>query len=137
MLDISNKNIITITRGDTETIPLRVFTDNGERKYSSFPNKNDKIFFALMEPNQIFETAILKKAFWYTDVDKENGLIKIKLDSLDTEFLAEGTYYYTIKILRKDPLKEEDDSQGTIETLIDRTKFIIIDGIRESNYPVD
>ena len=43
MLDISNKNIITMTRGDTETISLPISTEVGE---------NDKIFFGLMEPNQ-------------------------------------------------------------------------------------
>lgn len=135
MLDISNKNIITMTRGDNETIPLKLFTDNYKKKYIFFPNQNDKIFFALMEPNQTFENAIVKKVFGYKDVDKENGVINIKLDSIDTEFLASGDYYYTIKILRKDSWKEEDDDQGTVETLVDRTKFIIVDSIRESQLP--
>lgn len=135
MLDISNKNIITMTRGDNETIPLKLFTDNYKKKYIFFPNRNDKIFFALMEPNQTFETAILKKIFGYDDVDQENGVINIKLDSIDTEFLASGDYYYTIKILRKDSWEEESDDQGTVETLVERTKFIIVDSIRESQLP--
>ena len=128
MLDISNNNIITMTRGDTQTIPLYIFTDNSKlTHYAFFPNINDKIFFAITEANQKFEDAIVKKIYYYNDVDKATGRIDVKMESYDTQYLVPGTYYYTVKLLRKSPWEDEDDDRGTVETVLDKTKFVLVD----------
>lgn len=128
MLDIGINNLITMTRGDTQTIPLYIFTSNSiTTKYAFFPNRYDKIFFAIMEPGQKFEDAIVKQIYYYDDVDKEDGKINVKLSSTDTQFLQPGTYYYTVKLLRKSPWEITDDTMGTVETIIDKTKFVLID----------
>lgn len=128
MLDVNINNTITMTRGDTYKIPLYIFTSNSELKhYAFFPNVNDKIFFAIMEPNQKFEDAIIKKVYYYQDVDKETGKIDIKMESTDTQYLTPGTYYYSVKLLRKSPWEKTDDTQGTVETVVDKTKFVLVD----------
>ena len=128
MLDVSKNNIITITRGDTHDIPLHIFLSNSILKdYSFFPNRYDKIFFAVMEPNQKFEDALIKKIYYYNDVDKETGKIDIKMESTDTQYLTPGTYYYCVKLLRKSPWEVTDDTSGTVETVVDKTKFILVD----------
>jgi hypothetical protein len=93
-----------MTRGDTVEIPLHIFFNNPSfRNIAYFPNIHDKIYFAIMEPNQPFEEAIVKKIYEYNDVDQLTGVVNVKLDSYETEFLAPGNYYYTVKILKKTP----------------------------------
>ena len=123
---INRKNEITMSRGDTETITLYIFYGDDSCIY--LPDSTDKVFFALMEANQDFEFAIVKKVYDSTIVtyDDKKITIKIKLDSIDTEFLNTGTYFYTIKILLKKNA-DDKDNQGIVKTLIDRTKLILID----------
>lgn len=123
---VNRKNEITISRGDTETITLYIFYDTDSCIF--LPDSFDKVFFGLMEANQEFEQAIVKKVYDGTIVssDDEKVIIKIKLESIDTEFLNTGVYFYTIKTLLKNS-PEEEDTLGTVKTLIDRTKFVIID----------
>lgn len=134
MLDISNNNIITMSRGDDNILPLHLFYGTNDRltNYSYFPNRHDKIFFAIMEPNQPWEKAIFKKAYTMPEIynlnpsfDKD-GIIKIKLKSTDTEFLQPDTYYYMVKLLKKDPFDDTDDREGKVETVVEKTRFVII-----------
>ena len=119
------ENTIEITRGDSEIIPLSVFYIRPNLiNISYFPNRYDKIFFAVMEPGQKFEDAIIKKIYTYDDIDQRTGIIDVKFDSIDTQFLKPGTYYYTVKILKKG-LEDVDDNMGRIETVLSNTKFVI------------
>lgn len=129
MLDITNNNIVTISRGDTVTVPLHLFygIENKLTNLAFFMNRTDKVYFAVCEPNQSFEDAIIKKIITYDEVDKKNGVIPIKMEGTDTEFLHPGTYYYIVKLLRKPVWKEVPDEEGTLSTVISKTKFIIID----------
>lgn len=135
MLDICNNNVITMTRGDELIIPLRLFYNIDERlsHIAFFINKNDKVLFALCEPRQNFEDAIVKKVITYDEIEEYNkekhsqGIVPIPFKGVDTEFLHTGNYYYTVKILRKSVWKDEQDSDGKLDTVISKTKFILID----------
>lgn len=135
MMQISNNGIITTIRGDYEIIPLHIFT-NGEKSLTNnsyIPQANDKVFFAITEPNQRFEDAILKKVYCIKDLDsttynKSTGEFNIILDSADTEWLVPGDYYYQVKILKKDVFDDtQADGEGKPITVIPKTKFVIYD----------
>lgn len=136
MLQISNNNQIIMTRGDSDIIPVHLYYGK-ERDYLTnntyYVNKNDKVFFAIMEPNQHFEDAIVKKAYLIKDLDgrtydKQSGTLYVRLDSSDTEWLMPGDYYYQVKLLKKDPFNEnQPDYEGRPDTVIQKTKFIIVD----------
>lgn len=112
--------IIRICRGDDICIPL--FIDCGNDDYSSryTLGDNDTIFFALMQPNQRFECAILLKTFTKDSQKTEDGDILIKIDSKDTENLFGGKYYYMIKLQTHD-----EGGNKTICTLVPNREFYI------------
>ena len=115
---VNRKNEITMSRGDNETLTL--YTTNKHVCEIWRPSEDDKVYLGIMEANQDFENAIVKKAYDSSVVGvlDDTIVIKIKLDSLDTEFLREGTYYYTIKMWLKD--------NDLTETLVNRTKLVLI-----------
>ncbi len=125
MVKITN-NTVELTRGDSAIIPLSVFYSKPNLiNISYFPNRYDKIYFSVMEANQSFENAIIKKIYTYDDINQQTGIIKVKFDSIDTQFLKPDTYYYTVKILKKGLDSNLEDSMGRIETVISNTKFVI------------
>lgn len=82
-----------ITRGDSDIIPVHLYYGK-ERDYLTnntyYVNRNDKVFFAIMEPNQRFEDAIVKKVYRIKDCDeltydKTSGTLYVRIDSADTE----------------------------------------------------
>lgn len=75
-----------------------------------------------MDPHQPFENALIKKAFTKKDEDKYGNLY-VTLQPEDTIDLIPGTYYYAIKAIYT--LGDEDEVR--IDTIIQRTKFIIVE----------
>lgn len=126
MFDISNNQIITITRGDTAytTLYINLGTELSPLIYDL--GSLDKVYFAIMEPNTSFEHALVRKVYTYQNYDYENHILKIEFNSEDTEYLIPGTYYYMVKLLRPaNPLNIDDKDK--IDTIISKKKFIIID----------
>lgn len=117
MFDISN-NIITLSRGDTFSLDVLVNLGTTWDPTIYALDEGDKLYFALMEPNQPFEHALIRKVFTKDDQD-EDGFILMNFKSEDTEFLLPGLYYYTIKLSR------EDDT--IVDTIVTKTKFTILD----------
>lgn len=117
MFNISDNKIITVSRGDS--FALDVFVNIGtpwdETLYTL--QGEDKLYFALCEPNQPFEFALIRKVFTKDDVT-EDGLVHMEFTPEMTEYIMPGTYYYTIKLVTND---------GDISTIISKTKFYIID----------
>lgn len=147
MFDISNNGIMTITRGDTavanlqinlgttmfpEIFDLRETNDEGEKLPEA------KIFLGIMEPNQPFEKAIVKKIYTAKDYSMQSHTVRIKFESSDTENLLPGVYYYSIKLYRPqwksswsdkpgDNLDFPEETNDRIDTIISKKKFIILD----------
>jgi hypothetical protein len=89
----------------------------------------DVIYFAIMNPNQGLENALLIQGYTKEDIEVDiNGkFIPIKLTSRDTAKFDPGVYYYVVKLQVGGSL---DDLGKRIEpdevrTIIERTKFII------------
>ena len=120
MFRVSPTKIIEITRGDSFLYPL--FINIGTEMYPEryLLKDDDVVYFAVMEPNQRFEDAILKKVYTAADEETADGDVLIKLDSMDTQYLLPGKYYYTIKV-------KFSDSKLPIQTIIDNREFWILD----------
>ena len=121
-------NIIKLNRGDSYE-----FTINVAEKINSFKDsilaESEAIYFALLYPHQRFEDAILVKGYGQEDQDVKTSEITIKITPKMTRNLAPGIYYYTVKLQRGGTLDDitDDDDPKEIQTLIERTKFIIND----------
>lgn len=121
MFDISKNKIITVNRGDSFEFNLMVNQGTVLNEVAYTMAENDKVYFALMEPNQKFEDALIVKI--YTKEDQwSNGEITVHFDASDTENLHPGLYYYQVKLRT---ITENSDDEVT--TVIGKTKFILLD----------
>ena len=125
MFNIAKNGIITITRGDSAETSLYINTGTELKPVITRLGKNDKIYLGVMEPNQLFEDALIKKVYTYKDhTDEKDPYLTISFDCEDTENLLPGVYYYSIKLYRPgDGLTTKD----RIDTIVPKRKFIIVD----------
>lgn len=98
-------------RGDTYTIEATIYCGNNLTKQLYTLMDGDELYFAILEPNQCWENAIIKKK--YTTAD-----FKISLDPKDTMCLIPGLYYYQIKLRNKG---------GEVCTLCNRSNLYILE----------
>ena len=117
MLALTNIGQIRLTRGDTLTLPIQI--NQGDNMYPILYElgEKDEVYFALMEPNQPWEQAILKKKFGYED--QIDGIIPLILRPSDTMCLLPGLYYYQIKV------RIYQDDEYIVNTIIPKTHFWI------------
>ena len=124
MFDISYDGIIRLSRGDTANITLFINQGTKIQPIRYYLKDNDILYFAISEPNQLFEDAIVKKIFTTEDSTfTDDGDLIIKINSIDTEYLRPGTYYYEVKLRTNDV--ESDGNKYQVNTIISRRKFII------------
>jgi hypothetical protein len=147
MLSISNNGIITISRGDSFSIPLfinqgtelepvRYELKTGEAIYFGivFPDgeclvdasqrkffvQDGVTYLGIPEPNLTFDNALVRKTFDSTNKN-DDGDVVMSFTSQDTAFLLPGTYYYQVraKILK--------DNVEYVNTIIKKTAFNVIE----------
>lgn len=131
MHTISNNGFVRLTRGDSFQVPL--FINMGTKckplRFEILKHPKASLYFGIMEYDQTFENALIKKYYDSSDCKKdfdnkiynlvtEEGDILIKLKSTDTEYLLPGRYYYEAKL---------DMGDGIINTIIPKTEFFILD----------
>lgn len=121
MFNIAFNGIITVTRGDSFSFPLQIDFGNSYNTTAASLAPNDKLYVAVMEPNQSFENALIKKVYTAEDVVK--GIVNIKFRPQDTECVLPGKYYYQIKLQRFN----DDQSDYDVDTIIDKTLFFILE----------
>lgn len=124
-------NILQMNRGDTLQFNFTIDNDSAENGCYVLQD-NDALYFGLMDPNQMFENALVKKKYTIDDINPDDpyGTITITLDPEDTLDLEPGRYYYMIK-LKMDhwALNGEGDTDHieSVTTIINKTKFFIYD----------
>ena len=125
MFDISNEGIISVNRGDSFETPLFINqgTEIAPIRYEL--TENDELYFAVMEPNQRFESAIIRKVYTVDSDKTEEGDILIKFSPTDTEYLLPGKYYYTVK-LRTHTGEGEEENDYTVQTIIPQKEFYVV-----------
>lgn len=115
-----SQNIITINRGDSFEFIVNI-VDNQGNPYTM--RNNDAVYFGIMDINQPFENAIIKKKFTKEDCT-EQGELLISLTPEDTLDFSAGRYYYAVKF-RQDCGQSKKYSTK-VWTIINNTKFIIL-----------
>ena len=125
MASLSKNKIITMNRADTFKFPFYIAIGSAVNYvlYDMVPG--DKLYFAVLEPHQKWEDALIKKTYTYEDYDEENHREMIRFDPEDTEYVKHEKYYYQVKLYR--PSENVLDGYEAIDTLIPRTKFIILE----------
>lgn len=123
MFNIAHNGIITVNRGDSFTFPI--FLNSGTNIQPVKYDLDDScyVYFAVMEPNQPFENALIKKKYTINDVD-ENGNVIIKFRPQDTQCVLPGKYYYQVKVQKFNSLNSEDYD---VNTIVGKTLFYVIE----------
>lgn len=121
MFDVAFNGIITANRGDSFSFPI-VLNIGNSLNVERFPmDENCRVYFSVMEPNQSFEDALIRKVYTVDDTD-ENGDIVVSFKPKDTQCVLPGKYYYQVKLKVTDKL---DDTKYDVYTIIDKTLFFI------------
>lgn len=127
-----SNTILKMNRGDHFSFSFCIEDDTQPSGiYDLQPN--DILYFALLNPHERFEDAIILRGYTYNDAVKTmtaSGpihIFNIELSREDTINLHPGVYYYTLK-LQKNATSPElglDEVNANLNTVIERTKFII------------
>lgn len=120
MLEYYDNGIINLMRGDSFSTPIYINLGTKLNPIYKTLTHDDKLYFALMEPNQAFEDAVLKKVFDCTDDTDINGNTLLQLEPKDTEKLLVGKYYYMIKLRTFDVYGKE-----YVKTIVEPTQFFL------------
>lgn len=126
MLEISSNGIITFNRGDTWELPLFINLSDRMDSLRYELTDNDTIYLGVMEFNQPWELAIIRKKYTKANLNS-NGDIIINFTSTDSEYLHPGTYYYEIKLntITRDSITGTELTNET-KTLVSKKKLIIL-----------
>lgn len=123
MFNIAFNGIITVNRGDSFTLPMQLNYGTNLEPMTYTVTGKSIVYFAVMEPNQPFECALIRKKYTADDVD-ENGNIVIKFRPQDTQCVLPGKYYYQVKLQR---FNSDDPEDYEVDTVVDKTLFYILE----------
>lgn len=110
--------IITLMRGDSLTTPIYINVGSKLKPKYKKLGSDDKLYFGLMEPNQAFEDALIKKIYDNSSDTDGEGNVLLKIYPQDTEKLLVGKYYYMIKLRTFDEWGQE-----VVRTIVPNTLF--------------
>lgn len=108
---------VYIVRGDSATFKVLLNTGTNIVPHIETVENGDSVYFGVMEPNQLFENAILRKR--YVSKDIVDGYVTINLKPEDTQCLLPGKYFYQIK------LEKKRENSNDVYTVVDRTQFFV------------
>lgn len=111
--------IIYLMRGDSYSFPLSINLGTAFTPEMYYLQEGDALYFGLMQPNQAFENAVLKKKYTYESDTDDEGNILIELNPEDTVNLPVGKYFYMVKLLRK------INGKNIVNTIINPTQFFL------------
>lgn len=115
-IDISKTRIMSMFKGDTSSFNLQINVGTYLEPSIYTLEDWDTLNFYILHPNSDLASSVIYKTYTKDNLNEDSS-ITIKLDSYDTEYLNEGQYYYTIKLVK---------ANGDIITIQKRTKFIIM-----------
>lgn len=125
MFKISNNGIVTVNRGDSFEFPVTIYVGKSVIETTSYVlQEGDMLYLGIMEPNQPFENALIRKKFTADDLDEDNQ-INIRFWPEDTLHVLPGKYYYQIKLQTTTVDPKTNKLRNDVETIIDKTLFYI------------
>lgn len=120
MFGIAQNGIVRVNRGDSFELPITLLIGNSMNHQQYELADSDTLYIGIMEPNQPFECALIRKRFTKEDLDQE-GQISVRFWPEDTACVLPGKYYYQVKLETTDPSTNRKD----VETVVDKTLFYI------------
>ena len=112
-------NYLKMNRGDSYSIPLTI-NEGTKLDFQQYQLRQfDKIYIGIMEPNQSFENAIIRKVITILSPTDEYGRPLFQLEPIDTEYLLTGKYFIEIKIVQK------QNNKDIVTTLLPLREFFI------------
>lgn len=120
MFKISTNGIVSVNRGDSFELPIVLNIGSAMTGEVYKLSKTDAIYLGIMEPNQRFEDAIIRKKVTSADEDVFGNLY-VRFWPEDTVNVLPGKYYYQVKLQTVDAATGRLDA----ETVIDKTLFFI------------
>lgn len=123
MFNIAYNGIITVNRGDSFRLPMVLNYGTNLEPLNYRMSQNSIVYFAVMEPNQPFEDALIKKKYAMDDVDADGNIV-IKFRPQDTQCVLPGKYYYQVKLQR---FNSNDPEDYEVDTVVDKTLFYILE----------
>lgn len=120
MMSLSGAGEIRLTRGDTFSMPIVINQGTNMVPIRYVLNDKDEVYFGVMEPNQPFEIALIRKKYTHADLNAD-GDVQLRLRHEDTMCLLPGKYYYQVKVR----LYNEDIQDYDVNTIIGKTPFYI------------
>lgn len=123
MFNMAYNGIITVTRGDSFEVPILLNYGTNLLNDIYIMNENSVVYFAVMEPNQPFENALIKKKYTHNDMDQHGNII-IRFKPQDTQCVLPGKYYYQVKLQR---FRSDDPQDYDVDTVIEKTLFYVVE----------
>ena len=118
-MDYKN-GIIYLFRGDSYSQPIIINIGTQLDPIIYKITDKDTLYFGLMEPNQSFEDAVLKKKYTSLDEKDDDGNILLNIEPDDTLNLLVGKYFYMIKLKTV-----QDSGKVTVKTIVPPTQFFL------------
>ena len=117
---MSDAEVITLAKGDTFEATIAINSGCQLEPEQYVLGEGDSVYFGVMEANQPFGCALIRKKYTSEDLD-EDGNIPLRLESQDTIYLLPGTYYYQAKLEHK-----EDGQPDEVTTIIPKRKLFLV-----------
>ena len=112
-------NYLKMNRGDSYTLPL-VINEGTKLCFKQYQLRQfDKIYVGIMEYNQAFEDALIRKVLTITSPTNKYGHPLFKLTPEDTEYLLTGKYFIEIKLVQK------ENDEDIVTTILPLREFFI------------
>lgn len=110
-------NAFELVRGDSFEFSIELQDDNRLSPTPYYPTETELLYVGIMEPNQSFESALVKKVLNNTDIDTAGNRI-FSLTADETERIQVGKYYIQIKLF--------NTQTNVVKTVLKPTVFNII-----------
>ena len=112
-------NYLKMNRGDSYTLPL-VINEGTKLCFKQYQLRQfDKIYVGIMEYNQSFENALIRKVITISSPTDKYGHPLFTLTPEDTEYILVGKYYIEIKLVQK------DNDNNIVTTILPLREFFI------------
>lgn len=113
---------INIYRGDSIQLEFLIDLRNNPIAPANYKlQESDKLYIGIMQPDQLFEDAIVKKILTNESPTNKHGDPILYLNPIDTEYLMPGTYYLMAKLVQVD-----EEKNNVVTTVIPTTIFNIL-----------
>ncbi len=122
MFSLSRNGIIQVTRGDSFNTPLFINQGTVLEPVRYILGQYDKVYFGVMECNQPFEAALIRKSYDYNSLNENNDVV-VEFTGDETLNLLPGKYYYEVKLDKYD----EEADKHEINTIISKREFFVLD----------